>query len=224
MTGNAPYSEQREQQSRPLWWWLFCMPGAVLMWWEYMFPGRGRVYATGRRYRNRFVQFLYTVLFYGVVAFVCFAVPHKDWDRLLGRTPTAVAATTTAPLAPATPPPALAAPDPVVQDPASANQPSDGAAPIPVPDTAAPVAADPTPSKPTPSDAPVEVLTKDTSLYDIKDGQASPREPLAVGTSVKVLGAYGDGWRHVTLTTSTGDEDGYVPDWALSPAASTSRP
>jgi hypothetical protein len=40
------------------------MPGAVLMWWEYMFPSRGQVYATGRRHDNRIVQFLYTMGLY----------------------------------------------------------------------------------------------------------------------------------------------------------------
>jgi hypothetical protein len=71
--------EQDETPSRGLLWWLFCMPGAVLMWVEYMFPKHGQVYASGRRYGNRLIQFLYTIGFYVVVAIIVIAlVKHQN--------------------------------------------------------------------------------------------------------------------------------------------------
>jgi len=67
------YDDQYEEERTSLFWWLFCMPGAVMLWWGYMFPGRGRVYASGRRYKNRVVEFMYSTVFWAVVAFFAYA-------------------------------------------------------------------------------------------------------------------------------------------------------
>jgi len=83
MARRKVYGEQYEEdsQSRPIWWWFLCMPGAVSMWFQYMFPRRGQVYATGRRYRNRTVQFIYTMMIYALLAF---ALLHlKQTEELL---------------------------------------------------------------------------------------------------------------------------------------------
>ncbi|HEV2570904.1 MAG TPA: hypothetical protein VGU72_04140 [Beijerinckiaceae bacterium] len=82
------YPDQYEDSSIPkkrstlgwIAWLLFFAPGIVIMWWEYMFPPRGQVYATGRRYRNRIVQVIYTIGFYVVVLLFLFFIllpPHK---------------------------------------------------------------------------------------------------------------------------------------------------
>jgi hypothetical protein len=66
------YSHQYEQydekpQRHGLLWLIFFMPGSVLMWIQYMFPERGHVYASGRRYGNRVIQFFYTLIIYGLL-------------------------------------------------------------------------------------------------------------------------------------------------------------
>jgi len=68
--------DEAERPRRSIAWWIFCAPGAALMWYEYMFPGRGRVYASGRRYGNRPIQVFYTLVFYVVAAIVIITVTH----------------------------------------------------------------------------------------------------------------------------------------------------
>lgn len=73
---------QQPKRSLGKWlvWLLFFAPGAAIMWWEYMFPRRGQVYASSRRYQNRFIQVLYTIGFYVLAllfASIIFAAPHK---------------------------------------------------------------------------------------------------------------------------------------------------
>jgi hypothetical protein len=63
---------QEEKPRRGILWWIFCMPGAVMMWFEYMFPKGGDVYASARRRGNRLIQFYYTLVFYLFVAFIIF--------------------------------------------------------------------------------------------------------------------------------------------------------
>lgn len=49
------------------------------MWFEYMFPKHGQVYASGQRYGNKVIQFLYTMVFYLVAAIVVGAlVKHQS--------------------------------------------------------------------------------------------------------------------------------------------------
>lgn len=38
-----------------------------MLWWEYMFPRRGQVLASGRRYQNRVVMFIYSIGFYATI-------------------------------------------------------------------------------------------------------------------------------------------------------------
>jgi len=56
---------------RPAWWWIFFMPGKVILWFEYMFPRRiGSVFGTARRRNIPLLQILYSLYFY----FVMFAM------------------------------------------------------------------------------------------------------------------------------------------------------
>ena len=36
---------------RSIWWWLFVAPGTLFLWVQFMFPGKGDTWASGRRYR-----------------------------------------------------------------------------------------------------------------------------------------------------------------------------
>ena len=59
---NSPASQ------RPVWWWIFFMPGKVILWVEYMFPRRIRgVFGTARRRNVPLIQILYSVFFYFAV-------------------------------------------------------------------------------------------------------------------------------------------------------------
>jgi hypothetical protein len=67
----------RPRSGKTILWWFFCMPGAVVMWIEYMFPIRGQVLASRRRYGNKLIQFLYTVVVYALLLFVVGAIIQK---------------------------------------------------------------------------------------------------------------------------------------------------
>lgn len=54
-------------------WWVFCMPGAAIMWVEYMFPRHGQVYASARRQGNPLIQVIYSLGFYGITAIFSYA-------------------------------------------------------------------------------------------------------------------------------------------------------
>jgi hypothetical protein len=49
---------------RTLAWVVFQMPGAVLMWIQYMFPARGNVLVSARRRGNPIVEVFYTLVLY----------------------------------------------------------------------------------------------------------------------------------------------------------------
>jgi hypothetical protein len=53
---------------RNIWWWLFRAPGSAMIWLAYMYPGRGKVLASGRRFREPFIEFVYTLMIYAVLA------------------------------------------------------------------------------------------------------------------------------------------------------------
>ena len=57
----------------PFWalWILFLIPGKFLLWKEYYFPNKGKVYATGRRRDNSTVAVIYSVRFWFVFALIC---------------------------------------------------------------------------------------------------------------------------------------------------------
>jgi hypothetical protein len=73
MGRRRPYHDQYDAQpgaaTRSFWWWVFCAPGAMLIWVEYMFPRRGQVWASGRRYGNRIIQIVYSLGLYVIVGF-----------------------------------------------------------------------------------------------------------------------------------------------------------
>lgn len=60
-------------------WRVFFMPGAALMWLEYMFPSRGDVLASKRRYGSKPIQLWYSLGIYGVVivSLLMWAVSHR---------------------------------------------------------------------------------------------------------------------------------------------------
>jgi hypothetical protein len=74
----------------------------------------------------------------------------------------------------------------------------------------------PDPSHPVPNKSFV-YLAKSTSLYHIESGNITALMELPVGTSVHLLGKYGNGWEHVELdNTSEGKPiEGYIPSWSL---------
>ena len=69
-----PYEEQYLDNPRRsvLGWFLwivFRAPGKAILWWEYMFPKRGQVYASGRRYGNSIVEILTSIGFWFAAAY-----------------------------------------------------------------------------------------------------------------------------------------------------------
>jgi hypothetical protein len=82
-TTNPP--PNRSTWWRWLLWLLFRAPGSGAIWLAYMYPGRGKVLASGRRFREPFIEFLYTLTIYAVLApigyFVWFVNTHNPPDR-----------------------------------------------------------------------------------------------------------------------------------------------
>ncbi len=134
--------DEDQHQERPepkgLLWWLFFMPGAVVLWLEYMFPGRGQVYASGRRRGSKVVQFLYTLGVYAITGFILIAVLAPSGNRSQHVTSTAPDVrgppAPTSPQMPARsypePPAPRAMPEPAM--PWDAKRPSDTSPPAPV--------------------------------------------------------------------------------------------
>lgn len=78
-----PKPDETNASGRPLWWWVFVMPGKVILWIQYMFPERlAGVFGSARRRNVQLIQILYSVYFYvGVVVlfiifFLTFGAPH----------------------------------------------------------------------------------------------------------------------------------------------------
>ncbi|MES2010563.1 MAG: lysozyme inhibitor LprI family protein [Pseudomonadota bacterium] len=74
-------SGSEDKPVRRTWvWWVFFMPGAAFMWLEYMFPSRGDVLASKRRYGSKPIQFWYSLGIYGVliVSLLMWAVSHRS--------------------------------------------------------------------------------------------------------------------------------------------------
>jgi hypothetical protein len=63
-------------------WYVFLIPGKIILWKQYYFPSRGKVYATGRRYKGgSLIAFVYSIqfwLFIGIVA-AGFIYAKKFW-------------------------------------------------------------------------------------------------------------------------------------------------
>ena len=65
-----------QTENRSILWWLFCMPGAVVLWFRYMSPhGVADSFGTARRRNVVFFQFVTTMLLYLVIYL---AVTHMD--------------------------------------------------------------------------------------------------------------------------------------------------
>jgi hypothetical protein len=60
------------------WKWLL-LPGAIIQWFQYMFPGRGfrRVASDTRTARSSLMTYYYSAAFYVVVLILCFALGNK---------------------------------------------------------------------------------------------------------------------------------------------------
>jgi hypothetical protein len=66
-----PRSDSDAVSQRPARWWIFFMPGKVILWIEYMFPRQiGGVFGSARRRNVPLIQILYSLYFY----FAIFAI------------------------------------------------------------------------------------------------------------------------------------------------------
>jgi hypothetical protein len=76
----APRTDSNLVSKRPAWWWVFFMPGKVILWFEYMFPRRiGGVFGSARRRNVPLIQILYSLYFYlamFAVVFLWFIATH----------------------------------------------------------------------------------------------------------------------------------------------------
>ncbi len=48
-------------------WLAFRLPGKIVMWFQYFFPRHGQVLASARRYGNPYIEFMFSLMFWGVV-------------------------------------------------------------------------------------------------------------------------------------------------------------
>ena len=68
--------QQIQTAGRSIWWWLFCFPGAVLMWFRYMNPESVRdSFGTARRKNVLLFQFITTMVIYAILLF---ALTHLE--------------------------------------------------------------------------------------------------------------------------------------------------
>jgi hypothetical protein len=67
----TPKVDSSDPSGRSAWWWIFFMPGKVILWIEYMFPERiVGVFGSARRRNVPLIQVQYSLYFY----FVLFAL------------------------------------------------------------------------------------------------------------------------------------------------------
>lgn len=74
-------TDQSPSSGRSVWWWIFFMPGSVMLWFEYMFPRSiSGSMGSARRRKSQLVQLWYTLGLYAVVIFfgyeILFSQPH----------------------------------------------------------------------------------------------------------------------------------------------------
>jgi hypothetical protein len=61
----TPRVDSSDVSDRPAWWWIFFMPGKVILWFEYMFPRRlGGVFGSARRRNIPLLQVVYSIILY----------------------------------------------------------------------------------------------------------------------------------------------------------------
>jgi hypothetical protein len=98
-----------------------------------MFPKRGQVYASGRRYGNRFIEFIYTVIFYGIVLFFVSVVLSQNKSSSVKSAPVETQTKVESPSVEATeiqPAAAISEPSPAPTQTAPADSNSQTAAPV----------------------------------------------------------------------------------------------
>ena len=60
-----PRFDESDVSQRPPWWWIFIMPGKIMLWLEYMFPsGVTEAIGSARRRNVPLIQVLYSIGFY----------------------------------------------------------------------------------------------------------------------------------------------------------------
>jgi len=66
-----PKFDASDVSERSEWWWIFIMPGKIILWLEYMFPRRvGGVFGSARRRNVPLLQIVYSIGFYVAVVVV----------------------------------------------------------------------------------------------------------------------------------------------------------
>lgn len=70
-----PKIDASDVSERSAWWWIFIMPGKIILWFEYMFPRRlGGVFGSARRRNVPLLQVVYSICFYVAVVVFIFTV------------------------------------------------------------------------------------------------------------------------------------------------------
>jgi hypothetical protein len=62
------------KRSIGLGWLLFRAPGRAILWWQYMFPGRGRVWVSARQRGEPALEVWYSLIFWGLIGAVIFVL------------------------------------------------------------------------------------------------------------------------------------------------------
>ena len=76
-TGKAarPRVDDTPLSQRSLLWWIFFMPGTVILLFDYMFPNKiTGVFASSRRRHVPLFQIAYSLMFYGVLILISIAL------------------------------------------------------------------------------------------------------------------------------------------------------
>jgi hypothetical protein len=64
-----PKIDNSTVSQRAAWWWIFLMPGKVMLWIDFVFPRRvSGVFGTARRRNVPLLQLLYSIYFYLFIA------------------------------------------------------------------------------------------------------------------------------------------------------------
>lgn len=72
---SLPTEDESDVSTRRAWWWIFFMPGKVILWLEYMFPSRiPGVFGSARRRNVPLLQIMYSIYFYVSVMFFIFVI------------------------------------------------------------------------------------------------------------------------------------------------------